>query len=436
MSRNKKGFTLIELLVAISLSVMVSFMVWNMMKDQKSNLVSIRQRVRTQAVAREALKTMESEIRIAGFGQKWAFLTSSGGRKDSLNGAAAATACSQIQDVGNVLFPGSSVFASDGGPGQSDILTVAYPTQVTTDTGTNCQTSITWSQYSVDGVGNLNRKTASTYSGLTNASDVVVAKGVDVFQVRFAVMGGGTTPTSFLPVGGCCNDTGQWTGNSHDLTITSNGSALSLIPISGVPTWRLYSKTARDLKAGERWRDSVVLAPNNLFFQDLVQYSTSYVTAGLYMCAGCADARMNVFTVPAVDGPLSQTTGGMTFVFDVIIPVDGTYYLGLMGNYGGTAGAKLDVKSMTAIQVGMPPGPAWWQDPSAMAASDWSKVRQIEVFVLSRAESMEKSKTSTFTGLANYVQSSGGAVGQYTASDKQDRALYDHIYPVGNNGTN
>jgi hypothetical protein len=90
---------------------------------------------------------------------------------------------------------------------------------------------------------------------------------------------------------------------------------------------------------------------------------------------------------------------------------------------------------MNAAKVGLAPGTSWWKDPSAMVASDWAAVKQLELIIVSRSESMEDARATTLTGLANFVQG-GGPTGQFTASDKQVRAVFDHIYPVGNNGSN
>jgi len=48
---------------------------------------------------------------------------------------------------------------------------------------------------------------------------------------------------------------------------------------------------------------------------------------------------------------------------------------------------------------------------------------------------MEDSAATTIAGLANFKQGTH-PVGTFKASDKQVRTLFEHIYPVGNNGAN
>ena len=427
MKPRNRGFTLIELVVALVLSVIVVEIAWKMLTDQKSNMVGIRQRLRAQAVAREALKTMESEIRIAGFGQQFAFSTTTG-RIDSLDGSAGLSVCPGMQDAN-----GSSVIAIDGLPDKSDTLTVAYPTVVSPTTGTDCG-QIQWSRYFVNGSADLMRVTASTLVGLDGAGAVssIVAKGVDVFQIRLGVMGGGNAPASLLTAGtqACCANLSFWTTSGG--TQVQAGANIKISPALS-SNWSFLSVT-KVLKAGERWRDTLFIEPNSAFFTD-VKIRDATLSAGLFSSLGAPVATVNLLTIPDNDQALSVAGSGLFYSIDLVVPADGSYKLGLQGVSKTTSGTSLRVQSMNAIRVGMAPGAQWWKNPSAMAATEWSGVKQVEVIVLSRAESMDETRASSYTGLANFVQGAGVA-GEFKATDKQVRSVFDHIYPVGNNGAN
>lgn len=423
MKRVAKGFTLIEVIVAVVLAVLVVEIAWNMLADQKSNMVGLRQRLRVQAVAREALKTMESEIRIAGFGQTFAFAAGSLGRIDSLSGSGLSE-CAGISDAN-----GSSVVAMDGKPGKSDTLIVAYPTVVAPNTGTDCG-QIQWSRYHVDADLNLVRVVASTQAGLaTSTNSSVLAKGVDVFQTRLAVMGGGAAPTPLLSAAEkCCASLLYWTASGA--TATPSGTSVLVAPNASA-TWTFLS-ASKNLKAGEKWRDTVYIEPNAAFFKDVRSLGAS-LKAGLFTTAGAPVATVDLVTMPATDSALSAVGSGLAYGFETVVPSTGTYVLGLRGISKSTAGVSIRVQTMNAARVGMAPGTAWWKDPSAMLAADWAGVRQVEAIVLGRGESMEKKKAATYTGLANFVQTAGDT-GQFKADDKQIRVLFDHVFPVGNNG--
>lgn len=424
MKRPPRGFTLIEVIVAIVLAVLVVEIAWNMLADQKSNMVGLRQRLRVQAVAREALKSMESEIRIAGFGQRFTFAAGSQGRIDSLSGGGLSE-CPGIVDAN-----GSSVVAMEGKPGKSDTLEVAYPTVVAPTTGTACS-DIRWSRYFVDADLNLVRVVATTQAGLaTSTNSSVLAKGVDVFQVRLAVMGGGTAPTPLLSATEkCCASLLYWTASGA--TATLSGTSVVVAPNASA-TWTFLS-ASKNLKAGEKWRDTIHIEPNAAFFKDAISLGAS-LQAGLFTTAGSPVATVDLLTRPATDSALSMVASGLGYGFELVAPTTGTYKLGLRGVSKSTAGTSIRIQTMNAAQVGMAPGTDWWKDPSKMQATDWARVRQVEVIALGRGESMEKKKAVIYTGLANYVQSAGDT-GQFKADDKQIRVLFDHVFPVGNNGT-
>lgn len=424
MRSAKRGFTLIELVVAIILAVIVIGIAWNMMADQRGNMVSVRQRLRTQAVAREALKTIESEIRIAGFGQQFVFEAGPDGRVDSLDdGAAGLPTCPDISTPNT-----TSVVASDGASGGNDTLAIAYPTLVTAATGTTCG-EILWSRYFVDSDSNLVRVTASTFAGLAASTDKhIVAKGVDVFQIRLAVSGGGTAPLSFLDAAN------PWAthaaGFSKPNVTVTVGTPVNLVPVAAT-NWSFLS-VAQARKAGERWRDTFTIQPNAAFITDIKAGAT--LSAGLFNTGAGPSAAMPLLTRPDDDLALSAG-GGLRYAIDLVVPANGTYSLGFKGTAKATASTRLSIHGLNASRVGNPPGADWWKNPGAMAATEWSGVKQVEVILLSRTESMDDARQSKFTGLANFVQGAG-PVGEFTATDKRLRSVFDHVYPVGNNGTN
>lgn len=427
MKTAKRGFTLIELVIAIVLAVIVVGIAWHMMADQRGNMVGVRQRLRAQAVAREALKTLESEIRIAGYGQRFVFKSGAQGRVDSLDAAGVST-CAGIATTN-----ATSVVASDGASGGNDTLSIAFPTLVTAATGTNC-TEILWSRYYVDKDTNLVRVTADSYTGLETpaaADSSVAAKGVDVFQIRLAVSGGGASPLAFAGTNICCL-TSTSASNFASSHKSQSGNDIKVSPAAS-SNWSLLSNLSLSMKAGERWRDTFTIEPNTAFLTDIEAGAT--LTAGLFNTGGGASAAMPLLTRPDNDLALNAAGTGLKYTIDLVVPADGTYRLGFKGTAKATASTSLLVHGLNAYRVGNPPGATWWKDPGSMAAADWSGVKQVEVILLSRTESMDDARAAKFTGLANFVQGAGPA-GEFSATDKRLRSVFDHVYPVGNNGTN
>lgn len=427
MRSAKRGFTLLELVIALILAVILVGIAWNMMSDQRSNMVSIQQRLRTQAVAREALKTIESEIRIAGFGQQFVFKPGPAERRiDSLDvGTAGLSTCPQITNAN-----ASSVVAADGASGGNDTLSIAYPTVVTAATGTDCD-EIRWSRYYVDKDTNLVRVTADNFAGLDAPTDsIVAAKGVDVFQIRLAASGGGMAPDSFLTIGNlCCTDASKFTSPNASKTVV--GASINVVPTAS-SDWTFLS-VQQTLKAGERWRVIFTVEPNTAFINDIKVGAT--LKAGLINASSGTDATVDLFTRPDINLGLSAAGTGLSYTVDLVVPADGNYRIGFKGTAMATPGTSLLVRRLNAARVGNPPGATWWKNPGEMAATHWSGVKQVEVIVVSRTEAMDDARTSTFTGLANFVQGAGPA-GEFSATDKRLRSVFDHVYPVGNNGTN
>lgn len=68
---NKRvGVTLIELLIALALAAIVTYFAYDLLRDENQNYVRVREKVKVQADARDAMRIMESEIRNAGFAGK------------------------------------------------------------------------------------------------------------------------------------------------------------------------------------------------------------------------------------------------------------------------------------------------------------------------------------------------------------------------------
>lgn len=63
----RKGITLLELLVAMVLVGIVGYFAAILMNDEQTNYTRIRERIKVQADAREAMRIMETELRNAGF---------------------------------------------------------------------------------------------------------------------------------------------------------------------------------------------------------------------------------------------------------------------------------------------------------------------------------------------------------------------------------
>jgi len=417
----KRGFTIIELLVAAIVVVIAIGLALAVFRNQNSNMINIRQHVQAQTSARDGLKILESELRIAGFSPAMGF----GSRGDSITSC--TSTCVAMQDANK-----NSVVASDGAvtPIQNDTLYVAFPTVVVPRTGVDCANSILWSRYHLNTAGNLMRTTADTKSHLATSSDsTVVAQNVDVFQVRLGLMGLATpVATALTATQACCAVTANWTKTNANTIIAAG--ALTITPTTVNGSWSVLNGTTVTTSKGERLRDTFSIQPDANFFTDLAAGAT--VSAGIYDAStGNPVAVQPILTKPAAAKSLCALNGWLTFAIDLVDPTGGTRKIGFSGATKATLGS-LKVDTLNALRVGAgADGSSWFKNPSDMLASDWSRIKAVEVKLLAKAKSSDGTKSAVYNDLANYNVS-----GTFTppANDANLRVLFDHVYPVGNNG--
>jgi Tfp pilus assembly protein PilV len=417
----KRGFTIIELLVAGIVACIAVVVALGVLRNQNSNMLNIRQRVQAQTSARDGLKILESELRASGFSTN---LTLTGPQQIT----AITTTCGNLTNAN-----GTSVFAGDGTGANNDTLYVAYPMTVTatsTVVGTDCS-SVQWSMYSVDASRNLNRTTSQTLAGLaTSTATTVVARNVDVFQVRMGLMGAANPPATVLvPATEAIPGAAAWTTKSS----ASTSGSMTITPTANSSKWYVLSPNDKTLAKGERIRIAINILPNAAYFTDLTTPNTGTLSVGIFDNAGNAVAVKQILTIPAATQALAGLDGSLSYSFDLVDPAGGSNRrIGFSGKSGATPGS-IAVDSMNATRVGagvLAWPKTWYTDPSAMAASDWARTKAVEVFLLTRSTSNDGAKATNFPGLANY----NSGAGTFAVTDGIQRVLFDHVYPVGNNG--
>lgn len=412
----KKGFTILELLVASIVVVIAIAIVLNMLHDQNSNLIGIRQRVQAQTSARDGLKIIESELRVAGFSPS---MTPAPSRMDSITFYSGT--CTAMKDAAT----GSSVLASDGSNAstvQNDTIYVAYPMAVSPSTGADCSLA-QWSRYHVNGSGCLIRTTATSKAGLSSSTDTtVVARDVDVFQVRMGLTGLASPGATVLTEANACCAAATWM--VANATAPISGGLMTIKPSLG-SSWRVVSPTSFSTRKGERIRDTFSIVPDAHFFTDITNGAT--LNAGIYDASGNAVAVKPILTIPAAAKSLCGLNGKLTFAIDLVDPTGGSRWIGFSGT-SKTVQGTLQVDTLNAFVTGLGTG-ASFKDPSGMATTDWASTKSVEVIILSRADSHDAAKLSKFDGLANYNTS-----GTFSVTDAKSRVRFDHVYPVGNNG--
>jgi prepilin-type N-terminal cleavage/methylation domain-containing protein len=419
----KKGFTILELLVAAIVVCIAIALGVSVLRSQNSNMLGIRQRVMAQTSARDGLKVLESELRVAGFGTQ---LTVTG--VDKITNY---TSCNAMLDAN-----GSAVSATDGSGANNDILYVAYPTAVDPTLGVvNCNaTDLGWSKYSVDASGNLIRTTATSFAGLaTSTATTTLAPNVDVFQVRLGVMGSGTSNAASLFLSAAAEAVpaaAAWTTTSFATTAGN----MTITPGASKAKWYVLSPNNKTTDKGERLRMTFNIHPNAAYFTDLTAPNTGTLSAGIFDASGNVVAVKQILTIPAAAQGLDGINGNLTFSFDLVDPVGGSNRrIGFAGKSGATPG-MITVNSMNAIRVGrgaLTWPSTWYTDPGSMLATDWVRTKSVEVILLSKAKSDDGTKSPAYPGLANY-----NGTGTFTppANDANQRVKFDHVYPVGNNG--
>lgn len=414
----KRGFTIIELLVAGIVACIAVVVALGVLRNQNSNMLNIRQRVQAQTSARDGLKILESELRASGFSTN---LTFTGAQ----NITAFTNTCPNMTDAN-----GTSVSATDGTGTGNDILNVAYPTSVDPATGVSCA-SVQWSRYSVDASGNLNRTTSATFAGLaTSTATTAVARNVDVFQVRMGLMGAANPAATFLnPATEAIPAAPAWTTKAN----ASTSGTMTIVPNANSGKWYVLSPNDKTLAKGERLRLAVNILPNAAYFTDLTAPNTGTLSVGIFDNAGNAVAVKQILTIPAATQGLAGINGSLSYSFDLVDNVGGTNRrIGFSGKSGATPGS-IAVNSMnaTVVGAGVLAWPAtWYMDPGALAAADWTRTKAVEVILLTRSTSNDGAKVTSFTGLANY----NSGAGTFAVTDGLQRVLFDHVYPVGNNG--
>lgn len=424
----KKGFTILELLVAAIIVCIAIALALSMLHGQNSNMINIRQHVQAQTSARDGLKIMESELRVAGFSPTMAFT----GRTDSITSYTSTCQTMQYVTTGSINT-GSSIFATDGSnsPLQNDTLYVAYPTVVDPRTGVDCNATtpkVQWSRYHVNTAGNLMRTTATTQNGLATSSDsTVVAPNVDVFQVRLGLMGLNSSVTALTASQACCAATATWS-----TTATASTAAGVMTVVLGTAPWSVLSGATVNISKGERLRDTFSIQPDADFFTDLAAGAT--VSAGIYDATTNAPVAVQpILTIPAAAKSLCAINGWLTFAIDLVDPTGGTRRIGFSGVPKAASGT-FKVDTLNALRTGAGAGTSWFRNPGEMVNSDWSRIKAVEVKLLSRANTNDAAKLSSYGGLANYNTTTASTDGTFSATDSKLRVLFDHVYPVGNNG--
>lgn len=417
----KKGFSILEVLVALLVVGLIVYFALDMLNGQNANMLNIRQRVQTQTAARDGLKILESELRATGFEVALSYTAAA---NNTLEMGVPVSSCPGMADP----LTGSSVMAADGSPGENDTLDIAYPTVVSPTTGADCSKA-QWSRYLVDATGNLVRITASSRAGLTGSTQsTIVGRNVDVFQARMVATGIASTPRSLLGAAdSCCASDANWT-KTGVTTLVDATAKTDLLTLG--TTWSFLSKPV-GMSPGDRWRIhfSIVDADATLL-SDLKANSASYVRVGLFSCSTGEDAVLPILTQP----DNAKSVFGEAKEIDIVAAKTGTYCLGFKGSLA-TAGTKLTLKDINAIQTGIGIDSTWQRDPVDLAAGDWQRTKAVRIQVVTRAPSDARATSTSFTGLANYLQSSSSTPGTFSTTDANVRVLLDHIYPVGNNGS-
>lgn len=136
----RRGLTLIELLVAMIIAGIVSYMAWNLVRDEQTNYTRTRTKIKLQGEAREAIRIVEGEMRNLGFnsflntalGASRTSVSACGGSEDSRISAATGDSSSFLYVDSDSVPGGDEIefrFHQSTPTGMTDCASPATPLQ-------------------------------------------------------------------------------------------------------------------------------------------------------------------------------------------------------------------------------------------------------------------------------------------------------------------
>lgn len=392
---NRRGLSMVEVMIAMVLSVIAISIAFIMLKDEHSNFVRVRSRIRMQSDAREALKILENDLR--NMGLKRANLYS---RRD----------LSVIQCPDAWIASGDSssfqhINRSDLSNPGDEIVFGMYPPDEN-GTVTCHSTNLLFVRYRLRGDSVLTRATATSQAGMSMAPDVPLLENVLAFQLQYGLQ----APFSTL-----WNSSDGWSGIG---SLAVNGDAASGWSISGWKNSLQYAwiLPAKAVKAGNRVRATFQIFPN----------------LGM---ADTADGRPQLVVGFLEGSTLKDTisldvgdTTGHTITVDLVATSDmASAHLAVAGLVKGIPSSPVLKIKQLFVQEMSTASYAWLDDPTT---DQKRQVRAVRAFLLPRSrEKSLPSKQDPWVGIGDLPPYDPGAsLGGKAAS------LFVRSIPVVNNG--
>lgn len=391
----RRGFTLIEILIALILSLIAISIAYIMLKDEHSNFVRVRSRIRMQSDAREAMNILEYDLR--NLGLKRANLYS----KRDMSVIDCPDARISASDPSSFLHVNSSSLSSPG----DEITFALYPPD---ESGmvTCHSTNLLFVRYRLGADSVLTRATASSQSAISTAPDIPLLENVLAFQIQYGIQ----VPDTVL-----WDSTSIWHGTG---SLSASGSASAGWTSSGwgIGLQYLWTPKTRTIRAGSRLQASFRITPN----LDMADTSNGRP----YLVIGFLDGGVLKDTVPFTVGD----DAGRTIVLDIVPRQDMAAANLVVGGRLKSATAAPNLR-MTSLQVREVSSPSytWIDDPTTLQKS---QIRAVRVFLLPRSrEKSLPSKQNPWTGIGDLPSFDPGAsLGGKAAS------LFVRTIPVVNNG--
>ena len=421
--KSRKGVTLLELLVAMALVTIVGYLAFDLLKDENQNYVRIREKVKLQGDARDAMRIMESELRNAGFAVQ----------------AQAAPIYNKAAHCNEAWFDAATGTAID-------------PTNNSTSLSTGDE--IAFRGYQLGNNGTLPTSCATGASGLFQEVGYRLRNGslqryfrndvsstpkwvpflndVVSFQVQYGMVG---TPGAGAIIGDPLTimNLSNWQTTG---TISSSSGVVSMTGWSATSAKIWSTKLVGfNVKRGQRYKVTFSIAGDlgtGILADATTGTVTGYDRTQLFAGLRAGPRFLDSLTVWAGDSAnLSPISTELYFT----VPKDTTdVQIAIKGKLlpGATAGSQvMRIENLRIEQVGSGTFDTWLNDPTN---AQLGKVKAVRITLLAKTQDKNKEGVkASFTG----PELGDSLLPDYTASGAdtaKSHILLQRVIPVVNNG--
>lgn len=421
----RKGVTLLELLIALALAAIVTYFAYDLLVDENRNYVRVREKIKVQADARDAMRIMETEIRNAGFA----------GRASTSRISDGSSSCADVE-FNNAT--GAVIQATNNSASITTGDRIVFRSFLLGAGGTLPTTCATGAGSLFQEIGyRLNGGSLERYLRQDNAAAQVwvpFLNDVVSFQVQYGVA---NNPSTTIGVEATILNQANWSTTGG----TTVGCGTKCLTLRGwaagsLRTWGT-NLSGYDVKRGETYRVVFTLRGNAGFIDSMTTgtvtgYDRSTLRVGIVETI--AGGFLDSITVWAGDPLVPSPTAREVYL---TMPKNATNVkFAVRGSLMSTAIAstpaqELNISDLSIQQVNAGTFLSWVSNPTA---AQMGAVRAVRLTLLAKTQDKNREgETAHFTG----TDLGDPALPDYTASGAdtaRSHILLQRIIPVVNNG--